>query len=63
MPERNKHEIKRMKMSVPKLEHTLDEMTRAEFKTPPGSVGLEMFGMKSTGKKTLHESGHIFSEL
>ena len=40
-----------MKMSVPKLEHTMDEMTRAEFKTPPGSVGLKMFGMKSTGKK------------
>lgn len=51
-----------MKMSVPELEHTLDEMTRAEFKTPHGSVALEMFRMKST-EKTLHGSGHIFSEL
>lgn len=49
-------------MSVPELEHTLDEMTRAEFKTLPGSVALEMFRMEST-EKTLHGSGHIFSEL
>lgn len=50
MPERNKLEIKKMKMSMPEIEHTLEEMTRAEFKTPPGSVELEMFGMKSTEK-------------
>lgn len=62
MPERNKLEIKKMKMSVSELEHTLDEMTRAEFKTLPGSVALEMFRMEST-EKTLHGSGHIFSEL
>lgn len=38
-------------MSVSELEHTLDEMTREELKTPSGSVELEMFGMKSTEKK------------
>lgn len=41
MPERNKLEIKKMKMSLPKIEDTLDEMTREDCKTPSGSVGLE----------------------